>query len=886
MYKQRESSQRSEFKTITTRDTLITPVTPNATINPTFTQRRIKQTTQLQEQLNTEDQRTLIKEAITPPIIDNSPDKQKQELKQGTLKDDSHRSIVTEADIKRSAVMEPISRKILIDGASNQNSIKTFNKNNSSLKTQERDVLVQDMKQIIAGSYYTNLRDVSQRAAVAPITAQRTPIYKNIKYQDNLNFYDDGVDESVKVAASFTRPVSGFTQSIKCYVSMTTTPDRFYAKIINGVDPFIDTLNSLLTQTKMPDKIIISLCNTYKRQFEEVVTPQQKHNRINDIKSISPRIEIIETDDLGPATKILGLMAYNDRYRFINSDDLIIVVDDDTVYSRDLVRFHVMGYQLYNCDIVALDQDALIRSWEPYTFNTFDTFYTDEYMGFLYGWLSFSVKYQALSGMRTFYSDIVTNFPDVFYHDDLIFTLYAHISNLYIVEARFIPLYHDTRINKSLRDLYRVDPDVLNRSVVDTRSLGNFKDARSVLDTISPLRDTPLPSGISREQLEVKVCASYGIEVENRTFVEKNTVYNIDKNIRIRDRCVELVDGVELIESPEDIHILFSYIDQNKLMITVSVFNEMLVGLKKLIVFDIFGSRYSVELDIEHSSRDPIKFSHILKIDDLTIRKRQRSENKNGYNVVQTNSSTTVTKKKYYSVSAVLNCSLEYPYVFFDDTDVTRFITGNFSPTVVEAINNLVPGAYISDIFRYCYIFINGGIYVDCKKLFYIPISEYIDRFMRETKSSSSEIFINDCDPRCAYNAILVAPKNSKTIKLVLIYSIFNIIKNRYGENPLYVTGPGCLGEVMDYVYANTYQYFYRNITPEGMSPEYSFVADTNGKKIIKNSYIGYYDENRYYDTNHYNNLWHDKKIYRTDLSEKYNSITKMSQIQLIKSQT
>jgi len=44
-----------------------------------------------------------------------------------------------------------------------------------------------------------------------------------------------------------------------------------------------------------------------------------------------------------------------------------------------------------------------------------------------------------------------------------------------------------------------------------------------------------------------------------------------------------------------------------------------------------------------------------------------------------------------------------------------QFIAHHFGPALVEAYNRLRPYAYKSDLFRYCYMYIYGGVYVDIK---------------------------------------------------------------------------------------------------------------------------------------------------------------------------
>eukprot|EP00037_Helgoeca_nana_P021959 m.223249 g.223249 ORF g.223249 m.223249 type:complete len:434 (-) comp25839_c0_seq1:214-1515(-) len=52
-------------------------------------------------------------------------------------------------------------------------------------------------------------------------------------------------------------------------------------------------------------------------------------------------------------------------------------------------------------------------------------------------------------------------------------------------------------------------------------------------------------------------------------------------------------------------------------------------------------------------------------------------------------------------------------YKFWDDVSADAFLEANFHPEVTAALRALVPGAFKADLFRYCVIYIQGGLYAD-----------------------------------------------------------------------------------------------------------------------------------------------------------------------------
>jgi len=323
------------------------------------------------------------------------------------------------------------------------------------------------------------------------------------------------------------------------------------------------------------------------------------------------------------------------------------------------------------------------------------------------------------------------------------------------------------------------------------------------------------------------------------------------------------------------------------MLVTITVFDEGLESRSGYdVIFLLNDIRYTMTVFVDRIGTDiTTKFSHVIQLGSQFNLRLTRTINPNIYNysIIQTSPTQTMSKKKYYSISTILTTSVDYPYRFFDDKDVLDFVRTHFSQLVVDAINNLVPGAYVADIFRYCYLYMYGGIYIDCKKIVYISFTDYIKRFVHYAHHHPLEIFVKDIPSGMAYNAVIVSDRLSKTIKLTLMYAVFMIINNLYTEDPLNITGPGCLGDAIRYVYKDSYPYFYRNTVDPDRSSEFSHIIDLTGYNVIKNTYYGYYDEDNYYNLKHYHLLWKDRKIYKQDLSLIYPDIINVSDVNLLK---
>ena len=60
----------------------------------------------------------------------------------------------------------------------------------------------------------------------------------------------------------------------------------------------------------------------------------------------------------------------------------------------------------------------------------------------------------------------------------------------------------------------------------------------------------------------------------------------------------------------------------------------------------------------------------------------------------------------------------------FDNKDCRNFIATHFSGEVLWAYDQLIPGAYQADLWRYCVLYIEGGVYADIKLSLLLPLKE------------------------------------------------------------------------------------------------------------------------------------------------------------------
>jgi len=217
-------------------------------------------------------------------------------------------------------------------------------------------------------------------------------------------------------------------------------------------------------------------------------------------------------------------------------------------------------------------------------------------------------------------------------------------------------------------------------------------------------------------------------------------------------------------------------------------------------------------------------------------------------NIYQTWHTKKISPKMFESISLIKNLNPKFNYQLFDDNDCREFIKNNYDQDVLYAFDNLVPGAYKADLWRYCILYKNGGIYLDIK---YKPLNKF--RFITMTEQ---EHWVLDADNFGIYNALMICKPGNK-ILLKAINKIVENVKNKYyGNNALEITGPLLLAS------------FFSEEEKQKFVMKHNILFSNINKFIFFNDYIIFMPYNNYINDNitkshpHYSELWTKKKVY------------------------
>jgi mannosyltransferase OCH1-like enzyme len=190
----------------------------------------------------------------------------------------------------------------------------------------------------------------------------------------------------------------------------------------------------------------------------------------------------------------------------------------------------------------------------------------------------------------------------------------------------------------------------------------------------------------------------------------------------------------------------------------------------------------------------------------------------------------------------------EFEHYLYDYDDCRNFISQNFEKEVVDAFDSLIPAAYKADLWRYCVLYVHGGIYLDIK---YHCVNGF-----KLIELTNKEYFIRDRPFRCIYNALMITLPKNENMKKCIDQIVTNVKNKYYGTNALCPTGPALLGS------------FYS--VGEYRALELHFNIRCNEECIYKNNnsvlkvYNEYRSEQKKYQlTKYYSELWDKKYIYK-----------------------
>jgi len=206
----------------------------------------------------------------------------------------------------------------------------------------------------------------------------------------------------------------------------------------------------------------------------------------------------------------------------------------------------------------------------------------------------------------------------------------------------------------------------------------------------------------------------------------------------------------------------------------------------------------------------------------------------------------------------------EFEVLLYDENDCIEFLKNNYPTEFVDAYNALIPNSYKSDLWRFCILYANGGIYIDIK-FNCVNNFKFINLTDKEYFCSDPPYWKEGKKCQSVTTGLIFVKKNNSIILKALMNILININKRDYCINPWATTGPCLLGY---------------NFTENDGHKKYPFILNHENYIVHKNNekilelYTDYIKE-REASMPYYVHLWKQKKIYNLDITIDINKILK-----------
>jgi len=195
-----------------------------------------------------------------------------------------------------------------------------------------------------------------------------------------------------------------------------------------------------------------------------------------------------------------------------------------------------------------------------------------------------------------------------------------------------------------------------------------------------------------------------------------------------------------------------------------------------------------INMNIDNSCNQIITTPFKLLLDDSTIKNKIPK-------IIHQSYTNCVNSHLFATISTWKEMNINYDYIYWTDDDCYTFIKNNFDNSVLEAYNMLYAGAYKSDIFRLCVLYIYGGIWTDISSVCEVSLDNIIhNEHLIITKDSDKTQEINGN----IYQAFIITEPKNSIINYILQFTINRVINHTEFDNnypqvlnqSIAVTGP------------------------------------------------------------------------------------------------
>ena len=151
------------------------------------------------------------------------------------------------------------------------------------------------------------------------------------------------------------------------------------------------------------------------------------------------------------------------------------------------------------------------------------------------------------------------------------------------------------------------------------------------------------------------------------------------------------------------------------------------------------------------------------------------------------------------SVHRWITLNPEYNYYFFNTSDQRVFIRDHFPAFVLKSYDSLIPGAYRADLWRYCVIYVKGGVYADLR-------TSPNTRLKHIIQPSDDFVIPRDFGLAALWQGFFACSIRHPIMEMCIHWICNDIMVNKYYDLGLELTGPACIGKIFN-LFMDRYSY-------------------------------------------------------------------------------
>jgi mannosyltransferase OCH1-like enzyme len=216
-----------------------------------------------------------------------------------------------------------------------------------------------------------------------------------------------------------------------------------------------------------------------------------------------------------------------------------------------------------------------------------------------------------------------------------------------------------------------------------------------------------------------------------------------------------------------------------------------------------------------------------------------------------------------YSTTVMKEMNPDYTFNIFDDNECRDFIANHYDSTILKAYDDIIPAAFKADLWRYCYLYINGGVYLDIKTVCAKPLNSILH--------NKEILLIRDINNEWIYNGIIGVPPAHPLIKIALDESVKMIQGRNYGTHILDITGPKLFARAFNiWLSRDINTPIYTNILEDKISWAtiddlyHNYIRNNSGQTIFYRYFSEYYKSVN--TGKRYHNAWNERKVFIDDV--------------------